>query len=134
VTGRSAVYLDSSAIVKLVAEEAESNALLRYLAERPARFTSQIARIEVPRALARAHGADAARAAVPVLDRIVTVALDDQIVSIAAQLAPSGLRTLDAVHLASAMAVGEELDVVVAYDHRLGDAARRAGLAVASPR
>ena len=133
-TERSAVYLDSSAIVKLVVEEAESQALIRYLAERPTRFTSQIARIEVPRALGRAHGADVARAAVPVLDRIVTVALDDQIVSIAAQLAPSGLRTLDAIHLASAMAVGEELDAVVAYDHRFGDAARKAGLGVASPR
>ncbi len=133
---RSAIYLDASAIVKLVAPEAETEALRRYLRERTDRFTSQIAWIEVGRAIGRVLGLDVAGTATvdDVMERVVRVRVDDQIVAAASRLAPISLRALGAIHLASAMVVGDELEAFVAYDTRLVEAARAVGLPVASPR
>ena len=127
------VYLDSSAIVKLVVPEPESQALRRYLTTRAERVTSALARVEVLRALRRARGDERTlQRAEQVLERIALVAVDEPVLRSAADLEPGRLRSLDAVHLATALSL-EGIDALVTYDLRLVDAAADAGLAVAMP-
>lgn len=127
------VYLDSSAIVKLVVTEAESGALRRYLVKHREHVSSALARVEVCRAVRRTDASEAmSRRAEQVLARIGLVALDEPLLHDAAALSPTGLRSLDAVHLATALSL-DGLDVVVTYDRRLDAAASEAGLAVESP-
>ncbi len=128
------VYLDSSAIVKLVVPELESQALRRYLAVRYDRVASGLVRVEVFRALRRAHAWEPAtrHGAEQVLDSIALVTIDEPVLRAAAHLQPERLRSLDAVHLATALSL-EGLEAVVTYDHRLLDATVAAGLKVAAP-
>lgn len=128
------VYLDSSAIVKLVVPELESQALRRYLAVRDDRVASGLVRVEVFRALRRAHAGKPAtmHRAEQVLKRIALVAVDEPVLRTAAELRPEQLRSLDAVHLATALSM-EGLEAVVTYDQRLRNATAEAGLNVASP-
>jgi predicted nucleic acid-binding protein len=67
------------------------------------------------------------------LEGLVIVELDESMASIAATVEPSQLRSLDAIHLASALALGPDLETFVSYDARLADAARAAGLTVVAP-
>lgn len=129
------VYLDSSAIVKLVVPEPESQALRRYLAAREERVASELARVEVLRTLRRAGGYTRAtlRRAEQVLERIALVAVDEPVLRDAAMLEPKRLRSLDAIHLATALSL-DGLEAVVTYDQRLGEAAAEAGLEIAAPR
>ncbi len=128
------VYLDSSALVKLVVAEPESTALMDRLREWPGRMSSALALAEVPRALRRAgFGAAVHRRAREVLGRIALVDVDRRVLAAAAALEPSPLRTLDAIHLATALTVREELAAVVTYDRRLRAAAERAHLEVVAP-
>ena len=128
------VYLDSSALVKLVVSEPESMALIERLKAWPERVCSALALTELPRALERAGlGAAANRRAREVLGRIALVDVDRRILATAATLEPRTLRTLDAIHLATALAVREDLEIVVTYDRRLRAAAERAHLDVAAP-
>ncbi len=129
------LYLDTSALAKLVQVEAESAALGRYLrvSSGDLRVTSALARVELVRAVApggptaRAH-ARRALARVHVLD-VSRDVLDD-----AADLAPgSVLRSLDAIHLASAQQVGGDLRAVVTYDQRMASAATAMGMVVEAP-
>jgi uncharacterized protein len=69
-----------------------------------------------------------------VVDALTLIRVDEDILDRAARLPPATLRTLDAIHLASALALGEALGSVVTYDVRLGEAAREAGLDVVAPR
>jgi predicted nucleic acid-binding protein len=129
------LYLDSSALVKLVVSEPETEALLEVLPEWPERISSALARVEVVRALARVAAGPAARQrAAAVLARVGLVAIDDAVLEVAARLRPPTLRSLDAVHLATALSVGDELGAFVTYDDRLAAAAGRARLRVLSPR
>jgi uncharacterized protein len=125
-------YLDSSAIVKLVAREPETDALREYLRTRPWRATSIVGAIEVMRA-GRRRAPGAADAIAAALEGIAVLPLDGEIASRAGRLDPPGMRTLDAIHLASAMELSPDLDVVVTYDGRLAEAAEGCGLTVASP-
>jgi predicted nucleic acid-binding protein len=128
------VYLDSSAIVKLAVPEPESRALFAWLLERSERLSSAIARVEVTRALRRAdRGAAALRRARDVLDRIALIPIDRPILDAAGRLDPTELRSLDAIHLASALSLGDDLAGVVTYDGRLGAAAAAAGIEVWTP-
>jgi predicted nucleic acid-binding protein len=128
-------YLDSSALVKLVFAESESAALRGFLAEWRRRASSVLARTEVARVANRLHASDDARArAEAVLEHISLVGLDDAILKRAGEVEPETLRTLDAIHLATALSLGDDLGGMVTYDRRLADAARRAGLTVWSPR
>jgi len=128
------VYLDSSAIIKLVAPEAETPGLLAYLAERPRLVSSALARVETHRAIRRAGGSRSdRRRAEEVLARIALVRIDESILQQAADLPPAALRTLDALHLATALSVGPDLAELVTYDRRLADAAVAAGLDVVTP-
>lgn len=130
----SALYLDSSAFVKLIVEEAESSAIRIFLAERDARrISSALLRAESLRAV-RHLGPDALATVREGLRRVDLVGIDDRILDAAGTLEPLVLRTLDAIHLATAMAVGDDLEVVVTYDERMVDAARLLGLPTATPR
>ena len=126
------VYLDASAAMKLVVRERESASVRRFLAGEVTRISSRVLMVEVLRAVARASPAavDQARSLLGVMD---FVELDETVAERAAALQPTGLRSLDAIHLASALAVSDELDAFVTYDARQADAARALGLAVVSP-
>lgn len=128
------VYLDSSALVKLVVRETESLALLTFLGSRPRRISSVIAAVEVPRAIRRAVSSDSVRRrASQVLSGVALLALDRGVIERAAELEPRASRTLDAIHLASALSLGADLECFVVYDERLGAEALRAGLRVVKP-
>ena len=130
----SAVYLDSSAFVKLVVAERETTAMRAFLAGRAARrVSSALLRTESLRAV-RHLGPDALAMVREGLRRIDLIAIDDRILDAAGTLEPQVLRTLDAVHLATAMAIGDDLEVIVTYDERMIEAARLVGLPTASPR
>lgn len=126
------LYLDSSAIVKLVVEEPETDALRKYLRRRPVRATSELAVTEVLRAALR-RDSELLEAARRVLDRLDRIALGTQLVARAGSLRPPEMRTLDALHVAAAFELAEELEAFVAYDRRLLDAARFHQLPTASP-
>jgi predicted nucleic acid-binding protein len=132
----TACYLDASALVKLVSDEAESAAARAFVARHSARLTSRIAAVEVGRALLR-KGSESVPLATDVANAafsgVSIVELDAAIATRAASLSPTSLRSLDAIHLASALALGGELDEFVTYDLRLADAARAAGLNVIAP-
>ena len=128
------VYLDSSALVKLVVAEPESSALVAFLRGRSERVSSAVALAEVPRALRRAgFGASERRRSREVMARIALVDVDRRILAGAAALDPPGLHTLDAIHLATALAVREDLAALVTYDRRLAAAAERVHLEVSAP-
>lgn len=126
------VYLDSSALVKLVVHEPESRALRAYLRREPQRISCGLARTEVLRAV-RPGGPVAIEAARRLLRSVDLIRLDDALLDAAGVLEPIGLRSLDAVHLAAAQLVAPILRAIVTYDRRLADAATSLGFAVAAP-
>jgi len=128
------LYLDASAIVKMVVDEQESAALSVMLRSWPDRASSSLVLAEVPRALSRmgARAAGLARAE-RVLERIALIRIDVDILKAAGRLPFPKLRTLDAVHLASALSLGTELHGIVTYDLRLAEAATDSGLEVLAP-
>ncbi len=127
-----AVYMDSSALVKLVALERESAALLAHLQDRPIQVASSIVIVEFGRTLARKEGLDPTMAS-EVIGRLVLVDADRRILDRAAGLAPAALRSLDAIHLATAIEVRDSIDAVVTYDARLTSAAQLHGFTVVAP-
>lgn len=127
----SALYLDSSAFVKLAVDEPETAALRALVAERGSRrVSSALLRTESLRAV-RHLGADALATVREGLRRVDLVGIDDRVLDAAGTLEPRVLRTLDAIHVATAMAVGDDLDVIVTYDERMIEAARLLGLPTA---
>lgn len=127
-------YLDASAIVKLATREPESRALRTWLADRSPLVTSRISTVEVARAVGRT--AAVARGLAAVREAFATLAvaeLDAVLADRAADLEPPILRSLDAIHLATALMLADELPAFVTYDARLADAARAAGLEVVAP-
>jgi hypothetical protein len=130
----SAFYLDSSAFVKLLVEETETAAVRTFLANRAARrVSSALLRTESLRAV-RHLGPDALATVREGLRRVDLIGIDDRILDAAGILEPQVLRTLDAIHLATAMAIGDDLEAIVTYDERMADAARLMGLSTATPR
>jgi predicted nucleic acid-binding protein len=129
----SSAYLDTSAIVKLIAEEPGSAALERFLAAWPERTSSALTRTEAVRALRRAGLTDRLAAVQALLRRVRLVAADVPILDRAAGLGPPELRSLDAIHLATALELTTDLGVFVTYDDRQAAAASTLGLNVASP-
>src|SRR5947209_8407306 len=130
------LYLDSSAIVKLVQRETESEALRRYLRAHDGdeRVSSDLARVEVVRSVL-AGGPDAIAHARRQIARLHLVSLHLDLLERAATLASGSLlRTLDAIHLATAQLIGADLRAVLTYDTRMMEAADALGLRVASPK
>jgi predicted nucleic acid-binding protein len=118
--------------VKLVAPEAESTVMATFVAEHRSQSTSVIGFVEVRRAAGRRSGVTEGRVD-DVLARVIGIAFDPGVAAAAATIGPPTLRTLDAIHLASAAALGSDLEAFVTYDRRLADAARALGMPVASP-
>ena len=127
-----ATYMDSSAIVKLAVREPESAALRRYLRRKRPLVTSALARTEVARALLPL-GHDAVARGEEVLRTLDVVRINDQILKSAGSMLPLDLRSLDAIHLATAIALGEDLARICTYDSRMGTSAAALGLAVVAP-
>jgi predicted nucleic acid-binding protein len=128
-----AFYLDTSALVKLVVAEAETAALLAWLkAADRAPVSCDLARTELLRAVRRA-APDRVVQARTVLDSVTLIAVSTAMFEEAGRLDPTLLRSLDAVHLAAALALGDDIEGLVTYDDRLSDAAARNGLVVSAP-
>src|SRR5688500_11134463 len=125
------IYLDSSAIVKLIAAERESDALRAFLGnDAVPKVTSALARTEVVRAVASVGDAAVSQARM-VLTGLTEIAVTRTVLDRAAELLPeSPLRTLDAVHLASALLVGAHLSSLVTYDRRMQAAAASIGVPI----
>jgi predicted nucleic acid-binding protein len=125
-------YVDSSAIVKLVVEEAESPALESWFTSGVTVVTSQLAEAEVIRAVRR-RAAAAEPTARAVLATLNIARLRVEEYGAAQTLTPVGMRSLDALHLAAALTLRPDLEALVTYDERLALAAVRHGVAVISP-
>jgi predicted nucleic acid-binding protein len=128
------IYLDSAAVVKLVHAEAESQALRDWLDERAETgwTSSVLVEIESSRALAR-HAPEAVTRLHPILDLIDVVELAPRIRILAQTVRPTTVRSLDAIHLGTALCLRPQLTSFITYDKRLADAARAAGLPVDMP-
>ena len=126
-----ALYLDTSALVKLVVEEKQSEELREFVGDR-AMVSSQISRTELIRVVHRAepHRVEEAE---DLLADMTLFAVDRLLTAQAAWVRPPTLRSLDAIHVASAAALEADLEALVTYDRRMLDAGRMAGLPVASP-
>ncbi len=128
-------YLDSSAIIKLIYEEDESTALEQWLrlSQSKSAVTSDLSLVEVLRTC-KIKGASSIATARQLLSGIDIIPISKEIIEFASVLDPKELRSLDAIHLASALSIREELEFFVAYDKRLTTAASKAGLAVVAPK
>jgi len=130
------VYLDSSALIKRVIDEQESDALVEFLdthyEQADLLASSSLAWIEVSRAvLARTKSARAGQLIDDAMSGVDERSMSAEVVSVARRIEPLVLRSLDAIHLATAVLI--DADVVVTYNDRLADACRRNALAVAAP-
>jgi|GEM_PF-80797 predicted nucleic acid-binding protein len=128
------IYLDSAAVVKLAHAEPESPALRRWLDERADTgwISSVLTEIEAFRALAR-YAPEAAFRLPPVLDQIDLIDVDPSIRVLARAVKPVTVRSLDAIHLGTALYSRRQLTSFVTYDKRLLDAAQAMNLQVDSP-
>lgn len=128
-------YADTSALVKLVVPEPETAALRAWIGSaRVELAASDLVRAELIRAVRRSDADPGAAArARDLLARLTLLPATADIMDRAALLDPVSLCSLDAVHLASALLLGDSLESVVTYDERLAEAARVAGLSVAAP-
>jgi predicted nucleic acid-binding protein len=127
------IYLDTSALLKLLVEESESETLASWISAADApMISSELAKLEVIRAARRIDvgAVPAARALVGQLDLIP---ISGSVLDEAADVGNPMLRSLDAIHLASALSIRTHVTAFVAYDHRLVDAAHTAGLPVTQP-
>jgi uncharacterized protein len=128
------IYFDTSAVVKLVVREAETVALQAWMKEQSGItfFSSQLLRIELVRTVART-APDRIDRAREVLEGFALVRVDDEIVEAAESLDPRILRSLDAIHLATAHTLRQHLTAFVAYDLRLAEAAAALSMKAVSP-
>jgi predicted nucleic acid-binding protein len=128
------LYIDSSAFVKLFLPEPDSPALTRYLASRPRRVSAMLLRTEALRTAVRAALSPKRMLLVrALLDGVSYMAADLTLSDEAGILRPPEMRSLDAIHLATARALGTNLSALVTYDERLAEAARWYGMQVVSP-
>jgi hypothetical protein len=129
----STFYLDSSAALKLIVSEGESAALRAWLRrDQPDLVACDLVRTEVLRACRR-HSVDSIARGRAVLESTLLFPVSTDLCLAAASLEPKALRSLDAIHLAAALSLGDDLDGVVTYDDRLTEACRAYGISVLSP-
>ena len=126
-------YIDSSALVKLVVAEPETPALEAELAERTGLLTSALAALECRRAVRRVSGRRRLGNVDEMLAAVVLVDITPGLLETAAQLDPPLLRSLDAIHVATALAADDPNLDVITYDDRLAEAATANGLRVVRP-
>jgi uncharacterized protein len=128
------LYLDTSAIVKLVTEESDTPAVESALAHCEAAFSSRLAVVECTRAIARASDRNALTTSAEIFDALVLHEVNAAVLDKAATLMPSSLRSLDAIHLATALLLEQSNLAFVTYDDKLARAAEAQGLSVLQPR
>ena len=129
-----AVYLDSSAFVKLFLPESDSPELTSYLATRAQRVSAMLLRTEALRTAVRANLSPQRMLLVrALLDSVSFIAADVTLSDEAGILRPPELRSLDAIHLATARTLGTNLEALITYDQRLAGAAAWYGIPVVSP-
>lgn len=127
------IYLDTSALAKLVVDEPESPALTQFIAKTSAQVTtSQVGDVELIRAVLRRAPASL-DVALEVLTQTVTLPINRSIQLKASYFEPPSIRALDAIHIATALEIRADLNCVVTYDRRMIEASERAGLRVMSP-
>ena len=128
----AAVYVDTSAVGRVLLGEPDASAVLRDLAGFDQHVASRLLRIELRRLALRE---DALEAADRLLDGVALIPLDDAILASSETLPPATVATLDAIHLATAvrLATAGVLDTVMTYDRRLADGAAHHGLQVLAP-
>ena len=126
-----AYYLDTSAAVKLIVAEQESAPLSAWMSDREL-VSSDLLRVELIRAV-RLHDEAVRRQARLVLEAVDLIRITPQVCDLAAELDPHVLRSLDALHCATALSLGVDLEGVVCYDRRMQEACRVLGLTVESP-
>jgi predicted nucleic acid-binding protein len=128
------IYLDTSAFVKLIRGERETPALQAFLRDRPAGplVSSALLVVETRRAVLREAPGQLARADL-LLTRIDQVDVTRSVLEAASRLPDPGLRSLDAIHLATALQLEGDLEALVTYDGRLAAAAGRQKLPVVTP-
>jgi predicted nucleic acid-binding protein len=127
------VYCDASALVKLFVQEEVSQALRSFLVGECVLSSSELVRVEVLRTLRRRGDRRDEERAAAYLDSLTLIRLDAATLDRATRLGPATLRTLDALHLATALALNPLPRAFLCYDRRLGEAAREHGLQVAAP-
>ncbi|QFS94677.1 Ribonuclease VapC47 (plasmid) [Mycobacterium sp. THAF192] len=130
------IYLDTSALVKLIVQEAESAELRRWLADMEDRdhVVSAVGRVELMRTARRSGDTEIITNAQRILDEDLDIlAVTDEVIETAETIGPEFLRSLDAIHLASAAQLADALTAVVAYDHRLIEACRSLNYPIESP-
>lgn len=129
-----AFYVDTSALVKLVVAESETAALRTWLGESSRELVAcDLARTELVRAVRRVVP-DRMLLAREVLDAVTLVHVTSAVFEAAGRLDPSELRSLDAIHLAAALDLGDDLEGLITYDDRLAEAAVPNGVTVVAPR
>lgn len=126
------IYLDTSAFLKLVRDEAGSAALRGYIGERGDLVSSALLVVEARRGMLRRDPRRLPEVDVA-LDRVDVIEMSAAVVESASRLLDPQLRALDAVHLATARLLREDLDVLLTYDARLAEAARAHGVPTAAP-
>lgn len=119
--------------MKLIVDEPESAALQRELSGWSACTSSALLGVEAVRA-GRRLGEAVADSAETSLSDIALIPMDDQVLAVARRLDPTHLRSLDAIHLATALSIGVDFGALFSYDDRLTAAATVAGLRVLAPR
>ncbi len=129
-------YLDSSAILKRIFDEAESMALIAemelWLEDGDSLLASSLAWVEVGRALLnRVNGSEAEQLAADAFDNVYEHYISTEVVSLARRVNPAQLRSLDAIHLASALLL--DVNAVVTYDERLAAACAGNNLVTTAP-
>lgn len=128
-----AYYVDTSALVRMIIYEHETRALIDWLVQEDEPLVScDLVRAEIVRATRRRHSDRVVRAR-QVLEALVLTRLSPAVLDHAGRLDPIGLTTLDAVHLAAALDLGDDLSGLVTYDDRLAAAAEANGVAVVAP-
>lgn len=131
------IYLDTSALTKLVVDEAETPDLRAWLGAQGDRgetaVTSALGRVELMRAVARVAKRGLRERALFVLDGLDVLPITPRVIALAESIGPATLRSLDAIHLAAASQIKQELTVLVTYDHRLLEGCHDVDLPTASP-
>lgn len=126
-------YVDSSALLKLAVREPETAALEAHVAHRNGLVSSRLAVVECRRAARRASRVRVLNAVEDVLEAIYLLDITQAILDAAAMADPPLLRSLDAIHLATALSIGDAQVEVITYDKRFAEAARANGLTVIQP-
>ena len=129
--------MDTSALTKLLIDEPETPALQAWLAAHTGMgeyaATSALGRVELMRVVARYGESGQSERARYLLDGLDILPLTEPVITLAETIGPPTLRSLDAIHLAAAIQIKQELAAFVTYDHRLLDGCREVGLGTASP-